>query len=97
VLLNNFANMAVPNINRMPAVTNTNRKMITICWLERPFNNSCGVITPGRSKATVQMKKVNAGLNNSLYRAYTKNMTTPSVYNCTMLKSTNPVEYFGQR
>src|SRR5690606_10419958 len=86
------ANISVPKIIRMPAVTITSRKMIMICGFERPLRRSSAVITFPISRATVQTKKVSAGLSNSLYREYTRNTITARTKRLVRVKSTNPVE-----
>ncbi len=53
-------------MDRMPAVTNINKKIIIICWLDRPFSKSAGVITFAKTKANVAKTKVKEGFSNSL-------------------------------
>src|SRR5688500_3585034 len=67
-VLKSLPKISGPKIKRIPAVTRTSKKIRIICWFESPFKRSSGVMIPTKSKATVQIKKVKAGLKISLYK-----------------------------
>src|SRR5690606_30145321 len=85
VSVNSPANRRGPKIVRTPAVTMISRKMTMISGLANPLSASSGVRMPVSKNATTQMKKENAGLNHSRYRATMRKTTaarTKKVLKC---------------